>query len=79
MAATEHSTLAEIKKMALEDRLAAMGEIWDSIAANPAALPVTSEEAEFLEQEYQAYLRDPDQGRPLEDVITDLRTKLGDV
>ena len=51
------TTLAEIKRLSIEDRLALVEAIWDSIAAESENLPVT--EAQRLELERRLAYHEP--------------------
>jgi putative addiction module component (TIGR02574 family) len=57
-----------IDRLDVQERLTLVGEIWDSIAAEGATVPLTSEQAQELERRLTAYEIDPDDGVPWDEV-----------
>jgi putative addiction module component (TIGR02574 family) len=51
-------------------------DLWDSIASDQNALPLTTEQRAELDRRLDAYELDRDPGRPAEDVIAEIRRKL---
>ncbi len=57
-----------IDQMSIEDRLALVQEIWDSIAADPEQVPLTEAQRCELERRLAAHAADPTQVVPWEQV-----------
>jgi putative addiction module component (TIGR02574 family) len=67
---TKQALLAEILRLPPEERIALLGEAWDSIAASPADVPIP----EWHVQELERRLATPDpQFVPWEEVRSRLR------
>ncbi len=54
----------DLKRLPVPERLEIVEALWDSIAEEAAALPVTSDQAAILEQRLADLESDPDSGRP---------------
>jgi putative addiction module component (TIGR02574 family) len=54
--------LSDILKLSVAERIQLVEDIWDSIAADPAALPLTDAEREELDRRLAAHAQDPDAG-----------------
>ncbi|MGH8251679.1 MAG: addiction module protein [Steroidobacteraceae bacterium] len=67
---------SELRKFPLNERLRLVEDLWDSIAADQNALPLTAEQQSELDRRLDAYEADKDDGRPAEDVIAEIRRKL---
>jgi putative addiction module component (TIGR02574 family) len=57
-----------IDQMNIEDRLALVQEIWDSIAATPEQIPLTEAQRNELERRLAAHAADPTNVIPWEEV-----------
>jgi putative addiction module component (TIGR02574 family) len=57
-----------IDQMSIEDRLALVQEIWDSIAATPEQVPLTETQQSELERRLVAHAADPTNVIPWEEV-----------
>ncbi len=66
-----------IDRLGVEERLALVGEIWDSIAADSASVPLTSEQAQELDRRLAAHEADPDDVVSWEDAKASLSKRLG--
>ena len=66
----------KFSKLPLEERIRLVEDLWDSIAADQQALPLTSEQQAELDRRLDEYERDGDPGRPVEEVIAEIRKKL---
>jgi putative addiction module component (TIGR02574 family) len=62
-------------KLSVDDRLALVEEIWDSIAADPESVPVTDAQKQDLQARLDAYKENPKAGSPWEEVKARLRSK----
>lgn len=60
----------------VEERLHLVEELWDSIAADQSALPLSEAQRYELDRRLEAYELDRDPGRPAEDVVADIRKRL---
>jgi putative addiction module component (TIGR02574 family) len=67
---------ANLRKLPLDERIRLVEDLWDSIASNQNALPLTPEQQVELDRRLDAYEADGDPGRPAEDVITEIRKRL---
>jgi len=65
-----------LRDLPVEQRLQLVEELWDSIAADQAALPLTAEQRAELERRLDAYEVDGDMGRPASDVLSEIRKRL---
>jgi putative addiction module component (TIGR02574 family) len=57
-----------IDQMSIEDRLALVQEIWDSITANPEQVPLTEAQRRELERRLEAHAANPSAVIPWEEV-----------
>jgi putative addiction module component (TIGR02574 family) len=64
-----------IDQLSVDDRLLLLEEIWDSIAADPDAVPVTDAHKQDLQERLDAFQENPKAGAPWEEVKTRLRGK----
>ena len=53
------ATVAEIRSLSVDERLAIVEAIWDSILADADELDVTPDERKLIEQRLTAYLANP--------------------
>lgn len=53
-----------LRKLPLDERIRLVEDLWDSIAADQKALPLTQEQREELDRRLDAYERDGNPGRP---------------
>lgn len=58
------TTVADIIELSVAERIQAVEDIWDSIAAVPEALPLSPEQKRELDCRLEAYHRNPDSGSP---------------
>jgi len=73
MAATMKSL--GIDQMSLDDRMRLLEEIWDSIAVNPDAMPLTEAQQKDLQARLDAHKDNPKAGSTWEEVKTRLRSE----
>ena len=66
------SDIAEILKLPIEERLRLIETIWDSIAADPSAVPLTDAQREELDRRLDDLERDGPSGLPAEEVLAKL-------
>lgn len=67
---------ANLRNLPLEERLRLVEDLWDSIAADQGALPLTSPQQAELDRRLDAYAADGIPGRLAADVIADIRKRL---
>ena len=67
---------ANLRQLPVEDRIKLVEDLWDSIAEDRKALPVTPEQRVELDRRLAAYEIDKNRGRPAADVLADVRRRL---
>jgi putative addiction module component (TIGR02574 family) len=67
---------AKLRGLPLDERLRLVEDLWDSIAADQAALALTDEQKAELDRRLDAYHADGSPGRPAKEVIAEIRSKL---
>jgi len=67
--------LDEILKLSVEDRIRLAEEIWNTVSANPEAVPVTQAQKEELDRRLADLDRDPQGGRSWEEFRSELERK----
>ena len=60
----------------VEERIKLVEDLWDSIAADQLALPLTIEQKAELDRRLNAYETDKSPGHPAIEVLADIRCKL---
>lgn len=65
-----------IHDLTLEERLKLVEDIWDSIAAEQEALPLTAEQRWELDRRLQIYRVDGNRGAPAAETIERIRSRL---
>jgi putative addiction module component (TIGR02574 family) len=60
---------SEIRELSVAERIQLAQDLWDSIAAEPDALPVTEEQRREVLRRSQAHREHPDAAHPLDDVL----------
>ena len=67
---------ADLRTLPIDERIRLVEDIWDSIAADQAALPLTDEQRVEIDRRLNAYESDGIQGREAEQVIADMKKRL---
>ena len=67
---------SSLKQLPVDERIRLVEDLWDSIAVDQSAIPLSSEQMAELDRRLDSYEADGDSGRPAEDVITELRKRL---
>ena len=67
---------AKLSKLPIDERIKLVEELWDSIASDQKALPLTDDQKAELDRRLDAYETDGSQGRLATESITDIRRKL---
>ncbi len=65
-----------LRKLPLDERIRLVEDLWDSIASDQNALPLTPEQQVELDRRLDAYEADGELGRPVEDAIAEIRKRL---
>lgn len=66
----------KIQDLTIDERLRLVEDIWDSIAAEQDALPVTPEQRRELDSRLEAYRVDGNRGKPAIQAIERIRSSL---
>ena len=64
--------IKEILKLSVPDRIQLVEAIWDSITANPEALPVTEAQKQELDRRLAEHRANPQAGKPWEKLLDSL-------
>jgi len=67
---------AKLQELPIDERIKLVEDLWDSIAAEQKALPLTSEQMAELDRRLDAYAVNRNRGRLAADVIADIRRRL---
>jgi len=67
---------AKLRGLPLDERLRLVEDLWDSIAADQAALPLTDDQKRELDRRLNAYEADGSPGRPAIEAIAKIRSRL---
>jgi putative addiction module component (TIGR02574 family) len=66
----------KLSKLPVEERIRLVEELWDSIASDQKALPLTDEQKAELDRRLDVYEADGNRGRLATESITEIRRKL---
>ena len=67
---------ANLTKLPVEERIRIVEDLWDSIAHDQKALPLTADQKAELDRRLDAFAADGNLGRPASEVISDIRNRL---
>ncbi|MCH7490621.1 MAG: addiction module protein [Gemmatimonadetes bacterium] len=67
----------DFRDLSIPERIQLVQDIWDSIAAETEALPLTAEQQEELDRRLEEHRRDPDSAIPWEQVREELYKRGG--
>lgn len=65
------SLTEEAKKLSVAERIALVGEIWDSIAEDNGCFELTEEQKQELNRRLESFRANPSQGRTWEEIKTE--------
>lgn len=65
--------IAEILKLPLEERLRLLELIWDSIAANPSAIPLSDAQRTVIDERLAEHTRNPQDVVTRDEVLAEAR------
>lgn len=68
--------LASLRQLSIEQRMHLVEELWDSIAVDQEALPLTHEQRVELDRRLDAYEADGNPGRTAGVALDDIRKRL---
>jgi putative addiction module component (TIGR02574 family) len=66
----------KLSKLPVDERIKLVEELWDSIASDQKALPLTDEQKAELDRRLDAYEADGNRGRLASESISEIRRKL---
>jgi putative addiction module component (TIGR02574 family) len=66
----------KIRDLGLSGRIKLVEDIWDSIADEQVALPLTQKQSKELDKRLKAYRVTGDPGKPALEVIAEIRNRL---
>jgi putative addiction module component (TIGR02574 family) len=66
---------ADFSDLTVEEKLQLIEELWDSVADDPQAVPLTDAQAEELDRRLDAYRQDGDPGRLWREVLDELESQ----
>lgn len=66
----------EIKKLSKSEKLLLVSELWDDIADSPDDVPLTEEQELLLDERYEQFRKNPEEGEPWVDVKERIRKML---
>lgn len=67
---------AKLRELPLDERIRLVEDLWDSIAADQKALPLTPAQKTELDRRLDAYELDKNAGRVASEVVADIRRTL---
>lgn len=65
-----------LKSLPLDERIRLVEDLWDSIALDQKAIPLTQDQKAELDKRLQAFELDGNPGRPAAEVIASIRSRL---
>jgi putative addiction module component (TIGR02574 family) len=68
--------LAEAKKRPFAEKMQLVEDLWDAIAEEAAARPLSEAQKSLLQARMDAHQADPNRGRPAEDVLREIERRL---
>jgi putative addiction module component (TIGR02574 family) len=69
-------SISTLRDLPIEQRLHLVEELWDSIASDQGALPLTEDQRQELDRRLDAYELDGNPGRLADQVLADIRKRL---
>ena len=72
----EQEMTDDLRTLSIDERMQLVEDLWDSIAADQATLPLTDEQRAELDRRLDAYETDNIQGREASEVVTTLKKRL---
>ncbi|MGC1521466.1 MAG: addiction module protein [Steroidobacteraceae bacterium] len=66
----------KLQQLTVDERIRLVEDLWDSIAADQGALPITADQRLELDRRLNAYAFDKNRGQPAADAVRDVRRQL---
>jgi putative addiction module component (TIGR02574 family) len=66
----------KLPQLTVDERIRLVEDLWDSIAADQGALPITTDQRIELDRRLNTYAVDKIRGRPAADAVRDIRRQL---
>ena len=66
----------KLQQLTVDERIKLVEDLWDSIAADQGALPITADQKTELDHRLNTYAVDKIRGRPAADAILAIRCQL---
>jgi putative addiction module component (TIGR02574 family) len=66
----------KLQQLTVDERIKLVEDLWDSIAADQGALPITADQKTELDRRLNAYAVDKNRGRAAADAVRDVRRQL---
>jgi putative addiction module component (TIGR02574 family) len=67
---------SKLKSLPITEKIQLVEDLWDSIALEKGAIPLTSEQRLELDNRLDAFEIDQNLGRPFSETIAEIRSKL---
>ena len=61
----------KLQQLTVDERIRLVEDLWDSIAADQGALPITADQRSELDRRLNAYAVDKNRGQPATDAVRD--------
>lgn len=71
------TTISDLLHLSVPERIQLVADLWDSIAAEPDAVPVTEEERREVLRRAEAYRENPEEAIPLAEALERIERSLG--
>ena len=68
--------MANLNTLPIVEKIQLVEDLWDSIAADQASLPLTAKQREELDKRLDSYESDGIEGRAASEVIADIKKRL---
>lgn len=68
-------TVADTLSLSIQERIALVEDIWDSIAAEPETVELTDEDKHIIDERLETYYKNPNAGSPCEEVYKRIKAK----
>jgi len=68
--------MSVLKDLPIEERIRLVEDLWDSIASDQEALPLTDEQKAELDRRLDSYLSDRNKGRSAEEALAEIKRRL---
>lgn len=65
-----------LRELPIAERIKLVEDLWDSIAADQNALPLTPEQRDEFDRRLDAYEADGDKGRKADEAVAEIRNNL---